>query len=68
MNDWPTDYLVESPSFISGAASVLDLMGVYPAYNKSDDAAIADAKALLNDWYNVGDDFRKVIASYDEKK
>ena len=68
MNEWPTDYLVESPGFISGMASVLDIMGVYPAYNVSKGESEADAKALLNDWYNVAEDLRKAVAFCGEEK
>jgi len=68
MNDWPTDYLIESSSFVSGIASVLDIMGVYPAYNASEDESIADAKALLNDWYKVGEDIMRAASYHVEKK
>jgi|WetSurMetagenome_2_1015567.scaffolds.fasta_scaffold1459068_2 hypothetical protein len=68
MSDWPTDFLFEEPSFASGAASVLDLMGVYPAYNRSKGNSEADEKALLNDWHNVGKDIAQAIPAHDKKK
>jgi hypothetical protein len=68
MSDWPTDFLLEEPGFASGAASVLDIMGIYPAYNHSRTGAEADEKALLNDWHNVGKDIAQAIPAHAEKK
>ncbi len=64
MNGWPTDFLFAEPGFASGAASVLDLAGLFNQYNQSRDGTEADEKALLNDWYNVGQDLIEAISSH----
>ena len=51
-----TDYLFATPSFLSGVARLLDLSGRFDAYNDSDDAALADARAIYSDWRMVGQD------------
>ncbi len=61
MSRWPTDFLFEQPCFASGVASVLDLWGTLDSYNISKTGEIADTKALLNDWYNVGDDLASAM-------
>jgi len=68
MTDWPTDFLIEEPSLASGAASVLDIMGTYPAYNLSKTIEEADTRALLNDWHNVGKDIADAVPAHVEKK
>lgn len=51
-----TDYLFATPSFLSGVARLLDLSGRFDVYNDSDDAALADARAIYSDWRMVGRD------------
>jgi len=51
-----SDFLFAQPSFISGAARVIDLWGQFDDYNRSDTPAEADAKALAADWFVVGQD------------
>jgi hypothetical protein len=68
MSDWPTGFLFADQGFISGAASVLDLAGVFSEYNGSREEAEADVKALLNDWYNVGQDLAKAMPPHAEEK
>lgn len=68
MGRWPTDFLFAEPSLVSGAASVLDLSGTFSSYNNSDTGEEADSKALLNDWYNVGQDIREAAALNVEKE
>ncbi len=59
---WPSgwhvrsDFLVAQPSFMSGAARVLDLRGCFDAYNYSRSTHEADHFALLADWHVVGGD------------
>jgi len=67
MGKWETDFLFAKPSLASGVASALDLMGVFPSYNISKTPEEADAKALLNDWYNVGNDLAEAIPAYVKK-
>ena len=51
-----SDYLFAQPTFISGLARLLDLSGTYDRYNISPTDREADYKALLSDWYAVGQD------------
>lgn len=56
MNKSRSDFLFATPSFISGAARLLDLYGVYDAYNSSSTDYEADYKATWSDWIVVGQD------------
>jgi hypothetical protein len=49
-------FLFADPSFISGAARVIDLWAQFDDYNRSDTPAEADAKAIAADWLVVGQD------------
>ena len=53
-----TDFLFSNPSFFSGAASVLDLFGIYDEYNVSRTGSEADQKAIYNDWKSIGQDLK----------
>ncbi|MEQ1910045.1 MAG: hypothetical protein ABMA15_14555 [Vicinamibacterales bacterium] len=55
------DFLVATPSWLSGAARVLDLGGQFDQYNDSHSIEAADAKALFCDWRMVGETFRDAI-------
>lgn len=50
-----TDFLFAMPSWLSGAARVLDLAGQFDEYNESASVAEADKKALFADWRIVGE-------------
>ncbi len=65
MSRWPTDFLFAQPCFTSGVGSVLDLWGTFDSYNISKSVDDADRKALLNDWYNVGDDIASAMLNVD---
>lgn len=56
MNKVRSDFLFATTTFISGAARVLDLYGVYDRYNASPTEYEADYKAVLSDWGTVGQD------------
>jgi hypothetical protein len=56
VNNVQSDFLFAAPTFISGAARVLDLYGVFDKYNTSSSALEADSKAILSDWSMVGQD------------
>lgn len=58
-----TDFLVARNSFLSGAGRVLDLGSTRNkfSYNQSPSTAIADKRALINDWNMVGQDLRGAI-------
>ena len=51
-----SDFLFATPSFLSGVARSLDLVGQFDEYNDSPNGAIADWFALLADWRVVGSD------------
>lgn len=56
-----TDTLFAHPSFVSGAARVLDLGGTFDDYNRSRSEDDADARALQGDWVAIGSDMKKAI-------
>ena len=49
------DFLVATPSWLSGAARVLDLTGQFDEYNDSHTIDAADAKAIFCDWRLIGE-------------
>ncbi len=51
-----TDFLFAMPSFVRGAAHVLDMGGTLDVYNSSANGAEADRRALQADWNAVGQD------------
>lgn len=56
-----TDDLFARPSFLSGAARVLDLAGTFDQYNSSESDEEADFRALQSDWAAIGWDMHQVI-------
>jgi hypothetical protein len=56
-------YFFAMPSVLSGAARVLDFMGVFDYYTVGRTPAETDALAIYSDWRSVGDDFATVIGS-----
>jgi hypothetical protein len=56
VNKSSSEFLFATRSFISGAARVLDLYGVFDVYNFSFTAYEADFKAIRSDWNVVGQD------------
>lgn len=56
-----TTFLFAAPSFLSGAARILDLGATFDDYNKSWTGAEADAAALRNDFAAIGNDMRLVM-------
>jgi len=59
-----SDYLFARPSFLSGAARVIDLGGTFDAYNTSEDP---DRLAMECDWSMVGKDIEEAIRQYEDK-
>lgn len=51
-----TDFLFAMPSFLRGAAHVLDIGGTLDNYNRSVDGDEADRRALQSDWNAVAGD------------
>lgn len=54
-------FLFATPSYISGAAHLLDFWGTYDSYNRSRAPAEADAIALYTDWRSVGEDLLQAL-------
>jgi hypothetical protein len=63
-----TGALFAEPSFVGGAARVLDLGGTFDRYNISPTPADADHRALVGDWNMVGQDLREAIEKVKEEK
>jgi len=55
-----TDVLFAQPSYLSGAARVVDTAGDFDVYNSSE---YPDALALYDDWRVVGDDLWQARAA-----
>jgi len=53
-----TDFLAPASSFLTGAAALMNLSGGFFQYNCSESDAVADARALRNDFAMVGQDIR----------
>ena len=63
-----SDFLVGSPSFLSGTARPLDFCGQYDEYNISPTEAQADAMATFSDWLIVGQDSQGALEQVEELK
>lgn len=51
-----TDFLFPTPSFLTGAGSVLNIAGNYFDFNYSSTDKEADNKAIVSDWSVIGED------------
>lgn len=51
-----TDFLFSTPTFLSGAATVINIAGNFYNFNKSESGFDADFLALENDFNIVGQD------------
>ncbi len=65
MNKTRSDFLFARPSFVSGAARLLDLYCLYDLYNNSSTEREADYKAALSDWRVVGQDILIAMRQFD---
>jgi len=65
VNKARSDFLFATPTFIYGAARVLDLYGVFDAYNSSSTDYEADYKALWSDWSIVGQDICSAMKQFE---
>ena len=65
---YATDFLFSTPSFLSGAGTVINLAGNYYEFNASDSGFEADKKAIENDFRMVGQDICDVIETIKEDK
>jgi hypothetical protein len=59
-----SDFLFARPSFLSGAARVIDLGGTFDAYNTNDDP---DLLAMESDWSVVGKDIEEAIRRHEDE-
>jgi len=58
MNQFKTDFLYTSSSFLMGIGSVLNLQGRIYDYNASEDP---DGLAIAHDWSMIGQDMRNAL-------
>lgn len=65
MGKFKTDFLVATPSVVSGAGRLFDWYGQFDQYNISPSGATADTTAMASDWGMVGDDIRSAISEYE---
>lgn len=63
-------YAIRMPSFLQGAAKLLDLGQTLTRwdYRWVESPQEADARALASDWLAVGDDLRNAIQTYEPKQ
>ena len=59
-----SDFLFARPSLLSGAARVLDFMGLFDSYNVSPTPEHADQRAMFADWRSVGNDLYWVMSQH----
>ena len=56
--------LYSRPSFLSGAARLVDLGGTFDRYQTSASPAQADSRALAQDWQSTGKALRKALRQF----
>lgn len=61
-------FLTADPSFVSGAARLLDWWGLYDTYNVSRNGQEADAKAMFSDWRIVGQDLADAMVEFESSQ
>lgn len=61
MGDLQTDFLIGTPTFLSGMASAFDIAGSDIPINRSNSPEEADARALYSDWAMVGQDIEMAM-------
>lgn len=65
---YTTGFLFSSPSFLSGAGTVINLAGNFYDFNSSDTGFEADETAIQNDFRMIGQDIFDVIEKIKEDK
>lgn len=63
-----SDFLFAQPSFVSGAARVLDLWALLDDYNYSRDEVEADARAMFLDWRATGEDVARAAGQFEAER
>lgn len=64
-NRFLTDFLFSTPTFLSGAGTVMNLAGSYYKFNGSNTGLEADEIALRNDFNMIAQDICDVMDSVD---
>ena len=59
-----SDFLFPDATFLEGAGSVLDLLGVLAKYNQSPTSLEADVRALRSDWAASADNLWEALTKY----
>jgi hypothetical protein len=65
---YSTGFLFSTPSFLSGAATVMNLAGNFYEFNSSESGFEADEKAIENDFCMIGQDFSDVVDKVKEER
>jgi hypothetical protein len=65
---YTSGFLFSSPSFLSGAGTVINLAGNFYEFNSFDSGFEADEKAIENDFRMIGQDICDVIEKIKEDK
>jgi len=68
MNREPSYFLFARPSFLAGAAALMDFGNTLFVYNESPTPRQADYYAAKSDWVAVGNDIRRAIKELDADK
>lgn len=68
MNMKKTGYLFSEPSFLTGIARIIDYKGSLSLYNASISPDEADYNALKSDWTVIGEDLKRAIDEYEQRK
>lgn len=67
-NQFNTDFLFSTPTYLSGASNIFNIGGNFYDYNVSKSEAEADCKAIRNDFNMIGNDLDYAISEVIDKK
>ena len=67
-NRYISDFLFTTPSFLSGAGTVINIAGNYYQFNESETDQEADNRAITSDFNMVGQDLLDVIEKLGSNK
>lgn len=62
------DFLYGRPSFLDGAARVLDLFGVFRHHDRTENDEEVDARAFYDDFRVVGLDLEDAMRRYESER
>jgi len=60
-DQFSTDFLFTTPTYLTGASNVFNLGGNFYAYNISTSESEADCKAIRNDFNMIGKDLDNAV-------